>query len=428
MRWFLFLLLTCIYKYAEGQTAVVSAEEMDVFYVGLDNPIKVAIPGVSPRRTVVKISEGTLLKKDSTFLVQIPTRRVNECYVSVGKLKRKDTIWLYTKKFKVRNVPVPKLWIGPIDMQSKTKLLVFKSQIAMAAVLENFTYDGVKFKIVSYKAHIIDPHSGYHVLNVKGNSTAPFHMIGRDLSNAGIIIFDSVLVAGHQTMYLAPAVCRFEESANYQFILQKNDSESINILNDITCFRNLPDKYSIQCNSNKIQSYQLWYKKTLIEQNNFKYKAPFKFKINANSATIILKNDSAIGQLQQAEGYFDTSLSIRNILYKYMGKNNNYNNCDLTDTMQLLYDVFSQLKGKYLPYGHWKFYRNGKLYAESDIKVSSSLYHVFLSQGDVPHHAPLCADLIMHSQNYWHKIDANKSEKTYIDYYLLPGDNFTFYK
>src|SRR5687768_17333258 len=104
MRLALFLTSLLFFAPIAAQNGVISADELNVLYVGLENPISIAIPGVSVDKTVVKTTVGTIVKRDSQYLVLIPKRTANQVLITIGKLKRKDTVWVFTKRFRVRNV------------------------------------------------------------------------------------------------------------------------------------------------------------------------------------------------------------------------------------------------------------------------------------------------------------------------------------
>ncbi|MBS3915242.1 MAG: hypothetical protein KG003_12155 [Bacteroidetes bacterium] len=167
----------CIFGFAvnaaSAQHAAISPEEMSVLYVGLKNPLRVAISGVPYSKTVLKSDVGTVVKTDSVFEIHVPVRNANQAIVTVGKLRRKDTIWCYSKNFRIRNVPKPEIRIGSLDISKPILKSSFVIQRKIFLVIQGFVYEGIKLNITSYKAMVFSKNFGYRKVEVMGSSLAP---------------------------------------------------------------------------------------------------------------------------------------------------------------------------------------------------------------------------------------------------------------
>lgn len=70
MMLFLFLVLCSYQSYSQKEiNAVISADSMNLFYRGLDNPVSVAVPGISSDKLKVSIDNGTITGSNGKYVV-----------------------------------------------------------------------------------------------------------------------------------------------------------------------------------------------------------------------------------------------------------------------------------------------------------------------------------------------------------------------
>lgn len=184
-----------------GQSGVISTEELNVLYVGLNNPIKIAIPGVEANKTVIKTSHGKIEKHDSVYYVLIPKREANSATITIGKLENGQSIWLYSKEFRIRNVPPSSIRIGAYSTDAPMTLSALRVQSKIAAVIEGFAYENIQRKIISYKYHIYSPNTGYISETVKGNSLNDVKYYLSEINDHDLLIFDSIQISGSDGAY-----------------------------------------------------------------------------------------------------------------------------------------------------------------------------------------------------------------------------------
>ena len=125
------------FEYEVGERSVtVSAEKMNVFYIGVDNPVAVSAAGISSNDLNVSISGGGgSIKKvgNSNFIVTVSTP--GECRVNVSGGGMRDS-----KVFRVKRIP------DPVARLSKSQGGAmgngeFKAQGGVGAFLDNFDFD-----------------------------------------------------------------------------------------------------------------------------------------------------------------------------------------------------------------------------------------------------------------------------------------------
>ena len=122
-----------------GGTAVM-LDKMNVFYIGVDNPVSIN-SGAGDEKTSVSMSGGTIRKTSAGhYIVTVTTPGKATINVSAdGKNNPFD--------FKVKNIPPPILMVGPSE-GGAIQSVVFKNQPACRAELKGFDFD-YRYSVVS---------------------------------------------------------------------------------------------------------------------------------------------------------------------------------------------------------------------------------------------------------------------------------------
>ncbi len=165
-------------------SVAIEPEKMNVFYIGVDNPIAVSAAGVSPTDLNVNATGGGVSKTGGAggkFILKFTTP--GECSISVSA-KTKDGMKPQgpPKKFRVKKIPDPVATVGGktgnVDMK--------KSELAaiggVGALLAGFDFDA-KFIVVSFELSAV----------VKGNLKSE-PCVGNNISSAAKTILGSCSV------------------------------------------------------------------------------------------------------------------------------------------------------------------------------------------------------------------------------------------
>ncbi|MBS1634656.1 MAG: gliding motility protein GldM [Bacteroidetes bacterium] len=131
----------------------VAPEKMNVFYIGVENPIAVSAAGVSPTDLNVSISGGgasVIPKGGGKYIVKVTS--AGECSINVSA-KTKDGVKPQgpPQKFRVKRIPDPVAKIGgkPANGIIEFKKIELASIGGVGADLPGFDFD-VKFPVVSF--------------------------------------------------------------------------------------------------------------------------------------------------------------------------------------------------------------------------------------------------------------------------------------
>ncbi len=132
------------FEYEVGEkSATISASKMNVFYVGVDNPVEVSAAGVSSNQIKVDMSGGTINRNgDGTYTVRVSSPG------STAKVSLSAPGLTYTKDFRVKRIPDPVVKLGR-EIPGRIGDGTFKAQGGLIPWLEGFDFDA-KCQITEY--------------------------------------------------------------------------------------------------------------------------------------------------------------------------------------------------------------------------------------------------------------------------------------
>jgi gliding motility-associated protein GldM len=175
-------------KYTVGTPggAAVMLDKMNVFYIGVDNPVTIGSP-TGWDKTNVSMTGGTISGSGSARTVRVSA--IGKASINVNADKKSTSF-----EFRVKRIPDPvfKVGSGKVRMPS----VEFKSQQFCRAELENFDFD-LKFQIVSATVYF----SGANFPNVAqmaltGNNLSALASLIAKCGPGSVITFDNVKVQG----------------------------------------------------------------------------------------------------------------------------------------------------------------------------------------------------------------------------------------
>jgi gliding motility-associated protein GldM len=175
-------------KYTVGTPggAAVMLDKMNVFYIGVDNPVTIGSP-TGWDKTNVSMTGGTISGSGSARTVRVSA--IGKASINVVADKKTTSF-----EFRVKRIPDPvfKVGSGKVRMPS----VEFKSQQFCRAELENFDFD-LKFQIVSATVYF----SGANFPNVAqlaltGNNLSALSSLIAKCGPGSVITFDNVKVQG----------------------------------------------------------------------------------------------------------------------------------------------------------------------------------------------------------------------------------------
>lgn len=149
------------YQVAEAGL-VVSPTKMNVFYIGVDNPVDISVPGVPKENIKASMTNGTITKKDNSWVVRPTAADINgkKTTISVTTEINHKQKTMGSVNFRVKRVPDPVAKIGG-KRGGFIKKNILTAQTGIFAEIEAFDFE-MKFKVVSFTVSIND--RGYEIV------------------------------------------------------------------------------------------------------------------------------------------------------------------------------------------------------------------------------------------------------------------------
>jgi gliding motility-associated protein GldM len=175
-------------KYTVGTPggAAVMLDKMNVFYIGVPNPVTIGSP-TGWDKTTVSMSGGSISGTGSQRVVNVGS--VGTASITVNANGKASTF-----PFRVKRVPDPVFKVG--DGKPRMATVVFKGQQFCRAELENFEFD-LKFSVVSAKVYFYG--AGFPspvATSISGNSLGNIQATMAKCQPGSSITFENVVVSG----------------------------------------------------------------------------------------------------------------------------------------------------------------------------------------------------------------------------------------
>lgn len=129
--------------------AAVSPDKMNVFYIGVDNPVSISAAGVAPSDLQPSISGGTLTRSGKPGEYTVRVSGGTEATINVMAKVSGKQMSMGARKFRVKRIPDPVCYLGNIKIEGKMSKAELSAQAGITAKMEGFDFD-LKYEVVSY--------------------------------------------------------------------------------------------------------------------------------------------------------------------------------------------------------------------------------------------------------------------------------------
>lgn len=164
---FLFWMLLIVSANANAQQFSVSADKMNIAYIGIDNPLTIVADNCSCTNLFAITKNGELIKKDSCRFIYRPVRE-GDAMITVQKKQNGKLITIAQKEMKAKYIPNPRASIGG-KSEGSFPLDQFKLQQGIIISFDhNFEMD-LKFAIVSFRIIILYKNGVQYSEDIVGN-------------------------------------------------------------------------------------------------------------------------------------------------------------------------------------------------------------------------------------------------------------------
>ncbi|HBZ21064.1 MAG TPA: hypothetical protein DEO60_08055 [Bacteroidales bacterium] len=187
-----------------SQDAVVAATNMNVLYLGILNPVEVAVPGVLSENVTVKLSNGTIKKVSNGW--EVVPANVGECVLTISVNGEK----IADKTFRVKTIPYPIAVFAGKGAGVVSKAEALKVEV-LETSLPDFAWD-INFKINSF-SFLLSDESGDKMEFAKDNRiTEKMKLLITNLQRGQTIAFKDIKATGPdgRTLALNPIILKID--------------------------------------------------------------------------------------------------------------------------------------------------------------------------------------------------------------------------
>lgn len=171
-------------------SAVVSADKMNVLYIGVPNPVSVSAPGVAKENIHVSMNGGELSGSGGHYIANV--KSIGTAKITVLGDKNQP---LGMTEFRVKRIPPPKaIFAGKSG--GSTSSANIKAQDRVFARLEGFDFDA-KFSITHYTLIILKPRQEPFIKPGSGNVlSADMHTALNSVTPGSTVVFRDITAVG----------------------------------------------------------------------------------------------------------------------------------------------------------------------------------------------------------------------------------------
>lgn len=168
--------------------------KMNVFYIGVDNPVEISACGIAPANLNPTISGGSMKPsgRPGNYIVNVTGGTTAS--INIGS---NDSVYhnhgIY--QFRVKRVPDPVAYVGNLKADGFMTKAELNATGGVFARMENFDFD-LKFSVVSFELSMIAG-GKWKTLKANGPAMTPEMKLAlRDVASGDKVFFHTIIVKG----------------------------------------------------------------------------------------------------------------------------------------------------------------------------------------------------------------------------------------
>ncbi|MEX0813045.1 MAG: GldM family protein [Chitinophagales bacterium] len=176
-------------------SVVVSPTKMNVFYIGVDNPVDISVAGFPADRVRASLTEGgSITGSGGNYIAKV--KKVGNTKVSVSVVLDDGSVKnMGAQEFRMKRVPDPIAVIGGMT-GGNVKASTFKVQRGVIAELKNFDFD-IRFHIVGFEMTYAAKRQDLVTADASGPSFTPKMLDFLNRAKPGdVFYFDDIKAKG----------------------------------------------------------------------------------------------------------------------------------------------------------------------------------------------------------------------------------------
>jgi gliding motility-associated protein GldM len=171
-------------------SAVVSPDKMNVFYIGVPNPVSVSAPGVAKDKINVSMTGGSISGSGGHYTVNVKSAGMAKVTVTGEK-----GMVLGATEFRVKRIPDPKPQFAG-KSGGNTSAANIKAQDKLFAKLDNFDFDA-KFNVTRFTLLVVKPRQDPLIMSATGSElTSQMRSAINSIGPGSTIVFKDIVAVG----------------------------------------------------------------------------------------------------------------------------------------------------------------------------------------------------------------------------------------
>lgn len=176
-------------------SAVVSPDKMNVFYIGVPNPVSISAPGIPKEKLRVSLSAGEISGSNGQYVVNVKAGTPKVTVTVSGELEKGKSVVLGSNEFRVKRIPNPKVKFAN-KTTGKLPAVVMKATDRIFAMMEEFDFEA-KFTINHFTLFINRPRADLFTRESNSNVFTPEMVSGMSSLVPGTrVTFDFIFATG----------------------------------------------------------------------------------------------------------------------------------------------------------------------------------------------------------------------------------------
>jgi len=169
----------------------VSIDGNNFVYRGKDNPITIAVSGITPEKIFVKTDNGTISGSDGKYKVYPGDK--NELRITVYEIRNKDTVLVGQNAFRVKQFPDPTIYVAGVTGTAFLQKGELVSAGGLVAKLNNFDFD-LKVDIKSFELRTLKLKENDILKSVDNRFTKEMVAEFKECEKGDVFIFQNITV------------------------------------------------------------------------------------------------------------------------------------------------------------------------------------------------------------------------------------------
>ncbi len=176
------------YQVAEPNL-IVAPSKMNVFYMNIDNPVEISVPGLAADQITASVNNGTLRRVSGSNYVVVP-RQPGEANVSVTANIDGTTRNMGTRNFRVRSVPDPIATVAGREGGNIGRNVLL-AQTGVLAEMKDFDFD-LTFTVTGFTVESVQRGFVVDARSTSNRLTDAQREIIRDAGRNQRVLFDDI--------------------------------------------------------------------------------------------------------------------------------------------------------------------------------------------------------------------------------------------